>query len=79
MKVVIQHPITHHFLTSDNEWKPSVESARLFESACEAVSFGSTNVHPPYNVVLKFEDPRYDCTVSASENSGISEHRTARR
>jgi hypothetical protein len=78
MKVVVQHPVTHHFLDSTNQWKSNFKEARLFESACEAVSFGSHNLKPPYNVVLKFEDPQYDFIVLASADTGISASRTSR-
>ena len=73
MKVVVQHPITHHYLTPSNEWKSGVENARLFKSAADAVTYSFKNVNPPYNVVLKFEDPRYDFTVMSSEdrNPGV--------
>jgi hypothetical protein len=68
MKVVVQHPITHHYLTLEKEWEPRIQDARLFDSASEAVTYCFKNIKPPYNVVLKFEDPQYDFTLLTSEN-----------
>lgn len=79
MKVIIQHPKTNFFLDSTNQWTSDFEDARLFDSASEAVTFASYNIKPPYNVVLKFEDPKYDFTVLASGDAGVSQFRTARQ
>jgi len=68
MKVVVQHSITHYYLTSSNEWTPRIEDARLFRSACDAVTHSFRHIQPPYNVVLKFDDPQYDFSLFASDD-----------
>ena len=68
MKVVVQHPITHFYLTPSNDWKPRLQDARLFHSACEAVTHSFRHIQPPYNVVLKFDDPQYDFSLLASDD-----------
>src|SRR6185437_14279736 len=71
MKVVAQHSISNCYLTLRNEWRPDIEDARLFDSACDAVTFSFKYIKPPYNVVLKFDDTQYDLTVSAGEDGEI--------
>lgn len=72
MKVVVQHPITRHFLDSTNQWKSDFKDARLFDCAADAVLHCTRDLKRPYNIVLKFEDPKYDLTVLASENPNIT-------
>jgi hypothetical protein len=71
MKVVVEHPITHHFLDATNQWQSNIKNARLFDSAADAVTHSARNLKPPYNVVLKFEDPKYDFRLLANEDPEI--------
>jgi len=69
MKVVIQNAITHRYLSSTNKWESSITKSHQFDCPCEAASFGTRNIQPPYNVVLKFENPQYDFIFLTTEVS----------
>jgi hypothetical protein len=73
MKVLVQDLVTSAYYHSPACWTLEPEEACVFEDSHAAVQFCLSNEIPHAQVVLKFEDGRYDVALPVGE----CEHETA--
>jgi hypothetical protein len=60
MKVFLQHKVTHLYLSNEDNWIRKSEEARDFGSSLKAMDFLQDFKLDQANIVLKFDDPKYD-------------------
>ena len=73
MKVLVQNPITMEFLESDDHWTEEAAEAFAFADSHEAVHYCLLHGLGKMQVVLKFEDGRYDVQLPVGESEHMPE------
>ena len=68
VKILLQDCHTHEFYHSDETWKVSAKTAHNFGSSAQALQFcAKYQGGRPVQIVLKFDDDRYDSTFPATD------------
>ncbi len=63
MKIFLQHNQTKSFFAAHDTWTTHPEAARLFANSQELWSFCAANRIEDVQMIVKFEDPRFDMTI----------------
>jgi hypothetical protein len=66
MKVLLQDCRTHRYLTQGNDWTHQTSEARNFENSEQALRTAHVRGLEHYQIVLKFEQDRYDVHLAKS-------------
>lgn len=69
MKVVLQNKLSRFYLGNDGKWTADHSKVRDFESSLRAMDFLQANKMENTQVVLKFQDTKYDIVLQALSNS----------
>jgi hypothetical protein len=68
MRVLLRQTTTGHFFQAINEWTPSREEAMVFRHGGEAVYLVHQLKLQHVEILLAFDDPRYDIHLSLGES-----------
>lgn len=68
MKVVLQNKLSRFYLAEDGKWTADHLKVRDFGSSLRAMDFLQTNKVENAQVVLKFQDTKYDIVLQALSN-----------
>jgi hypothetical protein len=67
VKILVQNCLNHLYLKGVGDWTAEPADAHTFASSEEAILFCSEHQIPAVQVVLKFDEKRYDIQVPLSE------------
>lgn len=67
MRVLIQNCDSKEYFAGIGEWVHEHARAFAFPSSVDALRFIAVQNYDPVQIVLKFENAKYDCEVSKSE------------
>ena len=70
MRVLLQHKETQLYIKEVDAWTPDKHEAMDFRSSTEAIGFWEKHHTPNVQVVLTFQDERYDIVLDACNESG---------
>lgn len=63
MRVLLQHQSTQLYLTNDDKWSADNWQAKDFGTSLKAMDFLQRFKVRSTNIVLKFDDPKYDIVL----------------
>ncbi|MDB6122037.1 MAG: hypothetical protein JWQ71_1030 [Pedosphaera sp.] len=63
MKIIVQSPISFLYIDIFSQWTRRIQDARLFKTPSEAITLCLRQKLRSFQVILKFEEERYDATV----------------
>ena len=67
MKILVQNCLNHLYLKGLGDWTAEPSDAKSFPTSESAILFCSEHQIPAVQVVLKFDEKRYDIHVPLSE------------
>ena len=67
MKILVQNCLNHLYLKGLEDWTAEPSDAKSFPTSESAILFCSEHQIPAVQVVLKFEQTRYDIQVPITE------------
>jgi hypothetical protein len=69
MKVVLQNKLSRFYFGNDGRWTADHSKARDFGTSLKAMDFLQANKVEQAQVVLKFQDTKYDIVLQALSDS----------
>lgn len=70
MRVLLQDRNSRRYFKWENEWVLDPHTATDFTNTSRALHSAAGHRHLPLDIVLKFNDPRYDLRISIPQRPG---------